>query len=452
MKKLYNSNNKNIIILIVGLSICWLIYCYIFKTFNYTFGIVFSFFYILFFFYLNPEKKYYVILFTLPFASIFKIGSGLPSSIVLLYILYIIQVLLQKNTKIKTIDYLFFVLIALLQFISMSIYQGSYSNLLSFILNILFMKVCIYNFIQLNNKQTVLYNSVYIYSVAMCLTIVSADIFPEIPYIVMWEKQTLLMSINRFSGLNADPNYYSQLVLVAICLLIGSLLAKQKKTRLLGLLLGVFLIINGFRSISKSYALSIIVVIATSFYYFINSIQNKSYNDRLKKILLSIVIVNVGMISLIFVIQEFVIPIFEMRTETNDILTGRGDIWKEYINLMILKPEILSIGVGFANDANILGKELGVYMAPHNIYIELIIGCGLVGIILLLLLFRDLFKHFKYTIKSPYFMFLVIFLFTSFGLSLSSNDAFFILIPLIILLRTGVNSNEETSDNNTYSS
>lgn len=283
MKKLYNSNNKNIIILIVGLSICWLIYCYIFKTFNYTFGIVFSFFYILFFFYLNPEKKYYVILFTLPFASIFKIGSGLPSSIVLLYILYIIQVLLQKNTKIKTIDYLFFVLIALLQFISMSIYQGSYSNLLSFILNILFMKVCIYNFIQLNNKQTVLYNSVYIYSVAMCLTIVSADIFPEIPYIVMWEKQTLLMSINRFSGLNADPNYYSQLVLVAICLLIGSLLAKQKKTRLLGLLLGVFLIINGFRSISKSYALSIIVVIATSFYYFINSIQNKSYNDRLKK-------------------------------------------------------------------------------------------------------------------------------------------------------------------------
>lgn len=165
----------------------------------------------------------------------------------------------------------------------MSIYQGSYSNLLSFILNILFMKVCIYNFIQLNNKQTVLYNSVYIYSVAMCLTIVSADIFPEIPYIVMWEKQTLLMSINRFSGLNADPNYYSQLVLVAICLLIGSLLAKQKKTRLLGLLLGVFLIINGFRSISKSYALSIIVVIATSFYYFINSIQNKSYNDRLKK-------------------------------------------------------------------------------------------------------------------------------------------------------------------------
>lgn len=450
MEKLFNPNTKNLILFIVGMSISWLIYCFIFNSFNYAFGIVFSFFYIVYFLFLDPVKKYYVILFTLPFASIFKIGSGLPSSMIFLYLIFIIQLVVQKNIGIKKVDSLFLILITLFQFISITLYQGSYSNLISFILNIIFMKVCILSFLQLNNKSLVLFNSTFIYSTAMCLSIISADLFPKIPYIVSWQKQTILMSINRFSGLNADPNYYSQLVLVGICLLIASLLVKQKKTRLMGLLLGMFLIVSGFRSISKSYALSIIVIVAASFFYFIYSIEGNSYKASIKKLLLSGVVLSVGIVSLIVVIQQFVIPVFEMRTETNDILTGRGDIWKDYIKLLFLKPEILSIGVGFSNDANILGKELDVYMAPHNVYLELVVGCGLLGVFLLFLLFREVFSQMNATIKSPFFMFLLIFLFTSFGLSLSSNDAFFILIPLIILFKTGVSSNEKTSDNNTY--
>lgn len=449
MKKLFESNNKNLFVFIVGLSMCWLIYCFIFNAFHYTFGIVFSFFYLLFFLFLTPEKKYYVILFTLPFASIFKIGSGLPSSMIFLYLIFIFQMVVQSNIRIKKVDCLFLLLITLFQFISTTVYQGSYSNLVSFILNIIFMKVCMLSFMQLDNKSIVLYNSTFIFSAAMGLSIVAADFFPQIPYIVSWQKQTILMSINRFSGLNADPNYYSQLVLVGVCLLIASLLAKQKKTRLLGLLLCLFLIISGFRSISKSYALSMIVTVAASFLYFIQSIEGNSYKASIKKVLLSTIIFSMGIVSVIVVFQQFVIPIFEARTEA-DLLTGRGAIWKDYMELLLLNPEILSIGVGFSNDANILGKELGIYMAPHNVYIELVVGCGLIGVMLILLLFGELFEHFKSTIKSPYFMFLVIFLFTSFGLSLSSNDAFFILIPLIILFRTGVNSNEKTSNHHTY--
>lgn len=452
MKKLFDPNILNRVILIAFLSLTWSVYAFMFNSFNYAFGFVFSVFYTAVFLFLTPEKKYYFILFTLPFASIFKIASGLPSTIVLLYLLYIIHVISQKNMKIKTVDCLLLLLIILFQFISITIYQGSYANLLSFILNIIFMKVCILSFIHLPDKNRVLFNSVSIFGIAMSLSIVIADIFPDIPYIVMWEKQTLLMSINRFSGLNADPNYYSQLVLVAICLLIASLFTKQKTVRLLVFLLCMFLVVSGFRSISKSYALSMVVILTASFYYFINSLPQKSYIDGLKKILSSIVIINAGIISLILVIREFVIPIFEKRTETNDILTGRGDIWKDYIELLTVKPEILSIGVGFSNDANILGKELGVYMAPHNVYLELAVGCGLIGIFLLLILFRDLFKKCGSTIKSPFFMYILIFSFTSFGLSISSNDAFFILIPLIILFGTGVNSNEKISNYHTYTS
>ena len=265
----------------------------------------------------------------------------------------------------------------------------------------------------------------------------------------MWEKQTILMSINRFSGLNAYPNYYIQLVLVAICLLIATLLVKQKNTRWIGLLLCLFLIMSGFRSISKSYALSMIVIVAASFVYFIHSIKGNTFKESIKKLLLSAVIFSVGIVSLLVVVEKFVIPVFEMRSETRDILTGRGDIWQDYLQLILIKPEILSIGVGFSNDANILGKELDVYMAPHNIYLELVVGCGLIGVLLLFLLFRELFSDLKDTIKSPYFLFLILFLFTSFGLSLSSNDAFFILVPLIILFQNGVSDHEKTSNHHT---
>ncbi|WP_332648211.1 O-antigen ligase family protein [Lysinibacillus sp. 54212] len=388
----------------------------------------------------------------MPFASIFKISGSLPSSLIILFTIYIIHILFQKNIQIKKIDILYLILFTLFQFISTTFYQGSYANFLSFILNVLFMKVCILSFSKYNNKTKILYNCTYIFSSAMGMSIIIADVFPGIPYIVSRDKQALLMSINRFSGLNADPNYYSQLVLVAVCLIIASLLLKMKKSSLILMFVCLFLIINGFRSISKSYALSIIVILATSLYYFRNSINFNSFNSKFKRILLSLVFINVGIISLIFIVKKLVIPVFQMRTETDDILTGRGDIWADYVELLFIKPEILLIGVGFSNDANILSQELGIYMAPHNIFLELLVGCGVFGLLLLLLLFRELFKYVKNTIKSPYFMLIIILLFTSFGLSLSSNDAFYILVPLIILFRIGVNSNEKTSDNYTHTS
>jgi len=449
MKKFFEPNTKNLILFIGGLSVCWLIYCFIFNAFAYTFGIVFSFCYLVFFLFLDPEKKYYVILFTLPFASIFKIGSGLPSSMIFLYLFFIIQLVVQKNLRIKKEDCFVLLFLIFSQLASTMLYEGSYMNMMSFILNVIFMKVCVLSFMPLPNKSRVLANSTFIFGTAMSVSIVSADLFPEIPYIVMWEKQTILMSINRFSGLNADPNYYSQLVLVAICLLIATLLVKQKKTRWIGLLLCLFLIMSGFRSISKSYALSMIVIVAASFVYFIHSIKGNTFKESIKKILLSAVIFSVGIVSLLVVVEKFVIPVFEMRSETRDILTGRGDIWQDYLQLILIKPEILSIGVGFSNDANILGKELDVYMAPHNIYLELVVGCGLIGVLLLFLLFRELFSDLKDTIKSPYFLFLILFLFTSFGLSLSSNDAFFILVPLIILFQNGVSDHEKNSNHHT---
>lgn len=447
-------SSSNPIILISILSGIWIVYSAIFNFYSYSFGIIFSTCYLLLFLCLNTENKYYVILFTLPFASIFKISSDLPSVLIILLSLYLFHVLIIKSIKIKITDYLFLIAIVLFQVLSIYIYQGSYISLLSFILNIIFMKACILNFNSLSSKKQMLFNSSYVFSMSMFISILSSDIFPNIPYIVSMEKQTLLMSINRFSGLNGDPNYFNQLILVAICLLFASLLKVENKNKWLLLILYLFLILSGFRSVSKSYALSIIVVFILTLYYKnkLLPFKFKLINVKALKLLLSFSLFVAGIISLFLLSKFVVIPVFQARTDTNDILTGRGDIWIYYLKLLYQNPGILLTGVGFSNNAAILGKHFGIYMVPHNVYLEILVDCGLIVICLLFLFFKEIFTNFKLKRQDPYFMFFIIILFTSFGLSLSSNDAFFIFLPLITLISGEVNNNEKVSDYHTYTS
>lgn len=447
-------SNRNLIVLIIILSGIWIIYSAIFNIYSYSFGIIFAACYLLLFLCLNIENKYYVILFTLPFASIFKISSDLPSVLIILLSLYLFHVLIIKSIKIKTTDYLFLIAIILFQVLSIYIYQGSYISLLSFILNILFMKACILNFNSSSSKKQILFKSSYTFGTSMFISILVSDIFPNIPYIVLLEKQTLLMSINRFSGLNGDPNYFNQLILIAICLLFASLLKVESKHKWVLFLLYLFLILSGFRSISKSYALSIIVVFILSLYYKNKLVSFKSevINVKALKLLLSYTLLVAGAISLFILSKFVVIPVFQARTDTDDILTGRGDIWIHYLKLLVQNPEILLTGVGFSNDATVLGKHFGIYMVPHNVYLEILVDCGLIVMCLLFLFFKEIFTNFKLKRQDPYFMFFIVILFTSFGLSLSSNDAFFIFLPLMTLIGGEVNNNEKISNHHTYTS
>lgn len=446
--------NRNLIILIIVLSGIWIVYSAIFNLYSYSYGIIFSAFYLLLFLGLSTENKYYVILFTLPFASIFKISSDLPSVLIILFSFYLFHVLIINSIKVKKIDYLFLIAIISFQFMSIYFYQGSYISLLSFILNILFMKACILNFNSISSKKQILFKSSYVFGTSMFISILVSDIFPNIPYIVFLEKQTLLMSINRFSGLNGDPNYFNQLILIAICLLFASLLKVENKNKWLLILLYLFLLLNGFRSISKSYAISIIVVFILSLYYKnkLVSFKSKLINVKALKLLVSFSLFVAGIISIFILSKYVVIPVFQARTDTNDILTGRGDIWIHYLKLLSQNPEIILTGVGFSNNAAILSKQFGIYMVPHNVYIEILVDCGLIVICLLFLFFREISSNLKVKRQDPYFMFLIIILFTSFGLSLSSNDAFFVFLPLITLISGEVNNNEKFSNHHTYTS
>ncbi|TAN67482.1 O-antigen ligase domain-containing protein [Paraclostridium sordellii 8483] len=417
------------------LSILWIGYSFLFDKYSYSIGIIFSVLYIVIFININLQKKLYLIVFTLPFTSIFKISPSLPSIMIILYGIYIFDTIVIKKKSVYLIDVISIIGVIVFQIIGVSIYNGSIVAIMSFSLNIIFMRLCILNLkgIKDSKKSEVLLTVSLVFGISMILSIILADIFPRIPYIVLPEKQSLLMSINRFNGLNGDPNYYSQLVLVSISLLLAAINLKiSNKLKIIMIIMTIFLIISGYRSISKSYALTSIILLILFFIYLVKKIIK--VKTAYKNILLLIIVAFISLISLYFLIGYIVIPLIKSRTDSGDFLTGRGDIWVKYIEMIKMDPLVILNGAGFSNSGNVLFKFFGYSKSPHNVYIEILVEIGIVGITFILIILRDIIWKFKLIINSELCIYIMMFAVTSLGLSLSSNDAIFILLPLCVLI------------------
>lgn len=422
--------------IILVLSVLWIVYSFLFTKFNYSIGMIFSMLYILVFIFQNLEDKFYIILLTLPFAAIFKISSNLPSMLIILYVIYILDTMVIKNKKIPIVDLICISALFLIEILTIILYKSSAVNVLAFILNIIFMRMCILNFddIKIENRRNVLEKSIIIFSLSMTLSIIIATIFPSIPYIITPEKQKILMSIGRFSGLNGDPNYYSQLVLIATALMISSILnAKNKKNNKIKIFIFLFLVINGFRSVSKSYAISIVILIALIYFYIYKYISKESKKQYYKKIALSVLIIAIGILCIYIFINYVMYPIIQARDDSSDLLTGRGQIWELYLQCIINKPYIIITGVGPSNGAGYLLSNFGQGDAAHSVYIELLVEIGLIGICICSVILRGIFFNKKLLIGNIYSIYIYIIAITSLALSMSSNDAIFILFPLIYL-------------------
>ncbi|WP_270532150.1 O-antigen ligase family protein, partial [Paraclostridium sordellii] len=358
--------------------------------------------------------------------------------------IYIFDTIVIKKKSVYLIDVISIIGVIVFQIIGVSIYNGSIVAIMSFSLNIIFMRLCILNLkgIKDSKKSEVLLTISLVFGISMILSIILADIFPRIPYIVLPEKQSLLMSINRFNGLNGDPNYYSQLVLVSISLLLAAINLKiSNKLKIIMIIMNIFLIISGYRSISKSYALTSIILLILFFIYLVKKIIK--VNTAYKNILLLIIVAFISLISLYFLIGYIVIPLIKSRTDSGDFLTGRGDIWVKYIEMIKMDPLVILNGAGFSNSGNVLFKFFGYSKSPHNVYIEILVEIGIVGITFILIILRDIIWKFKLIINSELCIYIMMFAVTSLGLSLSSNDAIFILLPLCVL----IDNNKKKSSN-----
>ncbi len=173
----------------------------------------------------------------------------------------------------------------------------------------------------------------------------------------------------RFCGLMGDPNYYSVNMIFAFVMLLALRKRKQVKTDTFWVLYGL-LTIFGFLTVSKSFMLMYIVIFAVT---AIIVIKDKNSIENCLLILGVIVIIAVGLADGGLI--SSVLDRLTSSTNMNELTTGRSTLWKDYVELIVSDPGIIVFGTGLTNHM-LNGK------GTHNIYIELVYYLGLAGITL----------------------------------------------------------------------
>jgi O-antigen ligase len=235
----------------------------------------------------------------------------------------------------------------------------------------------------------------------------------------------------RFAAMVGDANEYSQIVLVSIgCLIYSLQFLNTTFQKGISIILIVYLSIKGISSNSKSYVLTLFIMLALVILFYLTSVlKNKGVYSFIVQV---IPIMIVGIIGLLYVYNDMILPVLEARAEENTgFFTGRDRIWSEYSKALSQRLDVLFIGDGagnvtFLNNYNSLDHEV-----PHNTYLEYLIQFGILGLISLIGTFNKVFKQ-LFENKTIYaFLPLGAFLITAFAISANASDCLFIVLLFI---------------------
>ena len=232
--------------------------------------------------------------------------------------------------------------------------------------------------------------------------------------------------ISRFSGLYADPNYFSVNLIIALCIII--LLHNLKKIKATwAVLLAAFSVLLCSLTSSKSALLMLVIPLLT----FISlNIHTRSY---FRLALAFMLILGVG------VLLKDAVPMFETTFERisfsmkeGSFTTGRSDIWCTYLDYFVQHPLQLTIGRSIAVDL-LDGR------AAHNTYLDLIYQLGVIGTVLFLWIIGSAVKplqHLRRCNFANYSVLLVVIVMYFFLSELQYFDPPFHLILAAIVLNT----------------
>ena len=372
------------------------------------------------------ESAFYIVLFCFPFSSLLKLSYSSISILPILYIVVIVRLLLSERIKLRLNQWLFFFIFLLLQIIGISAYGASFIDLISFFVSLLFVLCSASFFSNYETKDNRLFKtSTVFFTVAVMENVLLSDLFPNMLYTISPDKQEALVQNKRFGAMFVEPNEFAQVVLITIGLLITLLPMIRGFARVLDIGAIVFLGISGYRTYSKSYVLTLfLLLIVLAFVYLRFTVNKKGAKAVLPKILPVLAIAFVGCVWLYYYV---IAPTFEQRGP-GDFLTGRGEIWLSYMEAFFSRLDIVLWGSGvgnvtYLNQVNVLiGSRV-----PHNMYLEFVIQFGIVGLLVLWLMVARLAKQMKSKRYSFFILVLLAFLITSFGISVNANDCIFMV-------------------------
>lgn len=180
--------------------------------------------------------------------------------------------------------------------------------------------------------------------------------------------------VSRFSGVSADPNYFSALVIFAIA---ANLFCFIQRPRFLNIVFAVVLAIFGLLSLSKMFLILLIVILIL---FLFSWIKEKGFSNS-KNITVLIVLILGLCLGMHFILNSDSVQLILMRMDDsaniNDFTTNRSDTWIKYAKALWDDFNFFFIGVD-NNDA-VVGRHV-----THNTFIQIWWKLGLVGIGLVL--------------------------------------------------------------------
>lgn len=412
----------------------------LYTSVGYAASIPFLICYLVWFFKSDIESNIVFLLAIQPFAALFKAGSQLPSFTVIFYFLLIVKALLFLKDNpfsrgpILSLMVMAFSFLMAIQLLNVIVVAAPIGKVVAFALNI---ALCVTSILALyasdSSSLLRMRSDVAIcFPLAVAAMILVADMYPSLAYSVIPREstfQTAGVIYDRFSGLAGDANYYSQLVLCAVALSLGDALVKgSKRVQFFDLIVTVFLIVQGARSYSKSYYITLFIVIVA----FCILLGRRAFTGSKQKAALFIVCMPLLLGTVAVVAIELIMPGFMLRMETGqDISTGRFDIWSSYISGWLSNISYVVFGLGFDNARHVVGSG----DAAHNAYLELFVELGLLGIICLAVIWAPALKSFKNIFNEPRVLYLVPLAVTCLGLALSDYDFVYLCISVLPCFR-----------------
>lgn len=333
---------------------------------------------------MKEDEIFSLLIFIVPFATVFKFESLSTSLFTFLEIFEVLLLLIRRKKL-----HFYFLITVFIAFIAFSVRLNSFIGVIE-VIKVLLAFSIVYLFA--SGKDIKDNRSILWFFIAAILFSTLMGVFKEnIPRLnsLVGEEQNYawidsIGRVKRFSGLNVDPNYYSIGVLLSILILFISLMKTDKRYLLLRVFLFILFSIFGILTISKSFFVcycSIIIFVA---------LCNVKKN---LKVVLVVFALFLGFIAINpFGILDNISARFGKFDDFNSMTTGRYDIWIMYFERINSSEIGLLLGCG-ADARYVNGR------AAHNMYIETIYKVGVIGLLIYTICYVSIIIYHRKTIK-----------------------------------------------------
>lgn len=322
------------------------------------------------------NNKILYLIYLISWADILKTNPGQLSFYTILLLAYVFICFyryISKKEKIYVKG-----LIGYIALLAYTLISACYSKplnmtlILSFLLNYLLIYLIV-------TEYRVIYYTKYIYAYTCGLFTASLagmcyDFIPKLARFIKYD--TLIHGgniLNRFTGLNEDPNYYGLQILICVTmLLVKYVYNNNNKDIVIVLIMSGF----GFLSFSKMYLILFTLV-------FISFLLIQSKQNIIKLLKIVGVIIGVSIIVFFCVGRDFIeiyinrLSLGGAQININSLTTGRFNIWGQYIDYIMNSIQTLLVGMGISTTPLFGG-------AAHNVYITSIYTFGVMGSLILI--------------------------------------------------------------------